>query len=187
MTQTLLKRVGSVVKRVKHMKDTIVVLMLLISVYTDLKTRKILNAVVVPGMLAGLIINFALTGTDGLFFSLKGLGLGFGLLIIPFALGGFGAGDVKLLGAIGSLKGSLFVFKVFLATGIAGGVLAILVLIKQKRLIATIKRICSSLYVLVGSVFKVNTLTSLDKAEYHESLPYGLAIGIGTLMAYLVG
>lgn len=181
-------------KRVKLMEiltaytvDLIVAVVIIISVYTDLKERKILNAVVVPAVVAGLVMNTVVNGTDGLAFSLKGLGAGLGLLFIPFALGGFGAGDVKLMGAIGSLKGAYFVFKVFLATGIAGGILAILVLIKQRRLLSTLKRIGTGFYIFLGSVFKVNTLKSLDKAELHESLPYGLAIGIGTLTAYLVG
>ncbi len=167
--------------------DVIMAAAVLISVYTDLKERKIYNTVVIPAALAGLIIHSVLSGLNGMLFSLKGLAAGLGLLFIPYALGGFGAGDVKLLGAIGALKGAFFAFKVFLATGITGGILAVLVLVKQKRLLSTLKRIGLSFYIFVGSVFKVNTLKSLDKAEFHESLPYGLAIGIGSLIAYLVG
>ena len=170
-----------------HVVDVLAAITVIISVFTDLKERKIYNMVVVPAAVCGLVVNSWFSGTNGLVFSLKGLGAGLALMFIPFALGGFGAGDVKLVGAIGSLKGTLFVFKVFLATGIAGGILAVLLLVKQKRLLSTLKRIWLSFYIFVGSVFKVNTLTSLDKAEFHESLPYGLAIGIGTLFAYLVG
>ena len=170
-----------------YLIDIIVLITVAVSVYTDLKTRKIYNAVVAPAALAGLAINTFYLRLAGLIFSLQGLGLGFGLLFVLFALGGFGAGDVKLVSAIGALKGPLFVFKVFLGTGLAGGVLAILVLLRQKRLLSTIKRVSRSLYIFIGSVFKVNTLKTLDKAEFDESLPYGVAIGIGTVMAYLVG
>lgn len=173
--------------QITYVADAIIAVAVLISVYTDLKNRKILNAVVIPAAVIGLAVNSFAMGLDGLVWSLKGLGLGMALLFVPFALGGFGAGDVKLLGAIGALKGPLFVFKVFLAAGITGGVLAILILVKQRRLWSTFKRIGQSLYVFFGSVFKVNTLKNLDQAEYHESLPYGLAIGVGTLIAYLVG
>ena len=172
---------------ISYLIDIVVAVIVIVSVYTDVKERKILNIVVLPAMLAGLALNTISAGLDGLLFSLKGLGTGIGLLFILFALGGFGAGDVKLIGAIGSLKGTVFVLKAFAATGIAGGILAVLVLIKQKRLFATLKRIGISLYYFVGSVFKVNTLKSLDKAEYDESLPYGVAIGIGTVAAYFVG
>ncbi len=173
--------------QVDNLIDIAVAVVVIVSVYTDLKERKIYNVVVLSGALGGLLLNLMIHGSTGILFSLKGLGAGLGLLFIPFMLGGFGAGDVKLLGAIGALKGTVFVCKVFLATGIAGGVLAVLVLIKQKKLLATIKRIGISFYLMVTSVFKVNTLKNLDKAEFHESLPYGLAIGIGTLAAYLVG
>lgn len=167
--------------------NIIVAVLIAISVYTDLKERKIYNNVVLPAALAGIGLNTLFYGMEGLTFSLKGLGFGMALLFIPFAFGGVGAGDVKLLGAIGSLNGTVFVFKTFLATGIAGGILAVLVLIRQKRFVETVKRIFTSFYIFVVSFFRVNTLKSLDKAEYHESLPYGLAIGIGTLMAYVVG
>ncbi len=162
-------------------------MMVTISIYTDLKERKIYNVIVVPAAAAGVVLNTMVRGTEGLVFSLLGLGAGLGLLFIPFAFGGVGAGDVKLLGAIGSLNGSFFVFKTFLATGLVGGILAVIVLIRQGNLWSTIKRLVMSLYILSASIFKVNTLKSLEKAEYHESLPYGLAIGIGTFMAYLVG
>lgn len=167
--------------------NLVVAAVVVISVYTDLRERKIYNYVVIPGALAGLALHGIADGTAGLLLSLKGLGLGFGLLLIPFAFGGFGAGDVKLLGAIGALKGGVFVFKAFLAAGLAGGVLAIVVLIREKRLLLTLQSLWFSMRVLFGSFFKVNTLKSLDKAEYSESLPYGLAIGMGTLMAYVVG
>ncbi|WP_418791043.1 A24 family peptidase [Phosphitispora sp. TUW77] len=173
--------------QVSNLIDIAVAVVVIISVYTDLKERKIYNVVILSGVLVGLLLNLLNYGGSGVLFSLKGLGAGLGLLFIPFALGGFGAGDVKLLGTIGALKGTLFVCKVFLATGIAGGVLAVFVLVKQKKLLTTLKRIGLSFFLLITSVFKVNTLKNLDKAEFHESLPYGLAIGIGTLAAYLVG
>jgi prepilin peptidase CpaA len=47
------------------------------------------------------------------------------LLVIPFALGGIGAGDVKLLGIIGALKGPDFVFIAFLAAAITGGIMSV--------------------------------------------------------------
>lgn len=171
----------------EYITDIILAAVVIICVYTDLRNRKIYNAVVVPAALAGMAVHLFFSGVDGFVFSVKGLAAGMGLLFIPFVLGGFGAGDVKLLGVVGALKGTVFVFKAFLATGIIGGVLALLVLIKQKRVLSTLKRIGQSFYILVGSVFKVNTLQSLDTAEFHESLPYGLAIGIGTLLAYLMG
>lgn len=169
-----------------YLLDAVTVGVVLISVYTDLKERKIYNKVIATGIVAGLMLHALTSGTAGIIFSLKGLGAGLGLLFVPFVLGGFGAGDVKLMGAVGALKGPYFAFNAFLATGITGGIFAIAVLIKQKRLLSTLKRIALTFLVFIGSRFRINTLKSLDKAEYHESLPYGLAIGIGTFVAYLM-
>jgi prepilin peptidase CpaA len=166
--------------------DGILVLLVLFSIYTDLKERKIFNVAVMPAIIAGLALNAYAEGTAGLLFGLKGAGLGLLLLLIPFIFGGFGAGDVKLMAAVGALKGPGFVFITFLGTGIAGGVLAVLVLVRQGRFIASVKRICANMAVMLGSAGRVNTMKNLDQAEYHESLPYAIAIGIGTMLAYLV-
>lgn len=166
--------------------DGVLALLVLLSLYTDLKERKILNGVVMPAIIAGLALNAYAEGTAGLLFSLQGAGLGLVLLLIPFILGGFGAGDVKLLAAIGALKGPGFIFTAFLGTALAGGVLAVLVLVRQGRLAASAKRIGANMAVMLGSAGRVNTLRNLDQAEYHESLPYAVAIGIGTMLAYLV-
>lgn len=168
-----------------YMIDGVLALLVLFSIYTDLKERKILNAAVVPAAVAGLVLNTYMTGTKGLLFGLQGAGLGLLLLIIPFVMGGFGAGDVKLLAAIGALKGPGFVLATFFGAAIAGGVLAVLVLIKQGRLASSAKRIADNLAVMLGSAGRVNALKNLDQAEYHESLPYAVAIGIGALLAYV--
>ncbi len=55
-------------------------------------------------------------GWDGLAFGLKGLAVGFGLLFIPYLFGAMGAGDVKLLAAIGSFIGAAEVARVLLLT-----------------------------------------------------------------------
>jgi len=52
------------------------------------------------------------------------------LLFAPvFALGGLGAGDLKLLGAIGAWLGPLKALYVVLLTGVAGGVMALVVMV----------------------------------------------------------
>lgn len=168
-----------------YMIDGILVLLIFISIYTDLKERKILNVVTVSAAAAGLALNMYAEGNRGLLFSLQGAGLGLLLLLIPFALGGFGAGDVKLLAAIGALKGPQFVLIAFVGTAIAGGVLAVVMLVKQGRFAASLKRIGVNAVLMVSSAGKINTLKNLEQAEYHESLPYAVAIGIGTLLAYV--
>jgi len=76
--------------------------------------------------LAGLTLFFYHDGWAGLLSSLLGMALGLGLLMLPWLMGGMGAGDVKALGALGAVLGPEQVFHVFLYMGLYGGLLAIL-------------------------------------------------------------
>ena len=67
---------------------------------TDLRFRKIPNKLTVPFCIAGLIFQIAMAGWPGLKDALLGFTVGFGILFILFAVGGGGAGDVKLMGAL---------------------------------------------------------------------------------------
>jgi prepilin peptidase CpaA len=64
-------------------------------------------------------------GASGLLFSFLGLLTGLALLIVPYLMGGMGAGDVKALAALGALLGPAATFQVFLYTALFGGLLAI--------------------------------------------------------------
>src|SRR5207244_13425832 len=74
-------------------------------VIADVRTRRIPNAISGSAMLLGITLNTAFLGTAGLLDSLAGLGITVGVLLWPFAMGGIGGGDVKMMGAIGSLLG----------------------------------------------------------------------------------
>jgi len=114
--------------------DLVLFIALAICLYTDLKEQKISNRVVFPAAAAGMIFHAAQGGLSGLKFSATGLGLGLLLFFLPFALGGLGAGDVKLLGAVGALKGPLFVFHAALGTACAGGLIALGILLWRRQL-----------------------------------------------------
>ena len=68
-----------------------------------------------------------------LFLSFGGLLLGFAVFFVFYAIGGMGAGDVKLMAAIGAFLGPKDVLFAALYTAIAGGVYAILLLVTQKQ------------------------------------------------------
>ncbi|MFZ7943941.1 A24 family peptidase [Neobacillus sp. 19] len=119
---------------------------LLISIITDLQKRKILNIVTIPSILIALIFYATTLGWEGFVFTTRGFAVGLGLLIIPYLLGGIGAGDVKLMAAIGALMGTSFVFYSFIYTALIGGLIAVVVIIKQKGFINSMK----SYYYSVG-------------------------------------
>lgn len=157
-------------------------IIVLVSLYTDLKERKIYNKVVFPGMILGLALNGLEGGTAGIFFSLKGLLVGLGIFFLPFLLGGIGAGDVKLLGAIGAIKGPLFAVWTGLGTGVAGGLIALIIIIRKGQLVASLKRIGFSLFLFCGGG-RENSFQGLDKGELSGAFPYGMAITVGVLAA----
>lgn len=135
---------------------------LLISFVTDIKERKILNIVTFPAILFGLIYHSILNGMSGIAYSGLGFLLGFGLLLVPFLLGGMGAGDVKLMAAIGALTGMNFTLQAFVFIALIGGGISILLIIKQKGLINSVR---SSIYMIpflrsnIGSNIIKKTIT----------------------------
>ena len=87
------------------------------------KIPNILNASLA---IAGLAFFFHADGWPGLINGLSGLVFGVGLLLLPWLMGGMGAGDVKALGALGALLGPGPLIHVFIYMGLIGGVMAIL-------------------------------------------------------------
>lgn len=155
-----------------HLLDFVLLLVLLISLVTDLRRQKIYNAVTFPAIGLGLFWHTGFAGWAGLLFSGEGLLLGFGLLLVPYLLGGMGAGDVKLLAAIGALTGPAFVFSSFLYSSIIGGVIALTIMIRNSGWKQSLLRISHP-----SLKFRPRSAQGV--------FPYGVAIAIGTLAAYL--
>lgn len=166
------------------MENIILVIVLFICLYTDIKSRKILNSVTLPTIIVALTYYLFTSGYEGFLYSGKGFLVGLGLLIIPYLLGGMGAGDVKLMAAIGALMGTGFVFYSFIYTAIFGGVIALFLMIKQRGLMNLLK---SSIFTLV--FFRSNLGSILTKKNHQSSIafPYGIAIVLGTLCTLFWG
>lgn len=174
------------------------VLILILSVVLDLTTNKIPNMLTFPVMLLGLISYTYTGGLLGFWFSFSGLLVGIAIFIIPFILGGMGGGDVKLLGAIGALMGAKFVLIAALYTAIAGGVIALIILLYKGRLLQILKKglvkiakpISNSLALAFKSTWferMALNLSSVADADTQKHAPikfaYGIAIALGTLIA----
>ncbi|MFM9106456.1 MAG: prepilin peptidase [Chloroflexota bacterium] len=101
--------------------------------FTDLRMRRIPNYITVPAMLAGLAVNAFLDWPGGVLVALAGWALGIALYLIPFFLG-YGAGDLKLVAALGAIGGPAFVIWCVAFTLIAGFVSAIVTLVRERQL-----------------------------------------------------
>jgi prepilin peptidase CpaA len=98
-----------------------------IAVVWDVASRRIPNILTFGAALAAFAAHAYFGGWSGLGLSMVGWIVGIAMFFPVFALGGMGAGDVKLLGAIGAWLGPASVIWVGLFSGIAGGALAIVV------------------------------------------------------------
>lgn len=158
----------------------VLVSVLIIAALTDLQQRRIPNLLTFPAMLFGILAHLHASGLAGLWFSTGGLALGIGFLLLFYLSGMMGAGDVKLMGAVGSMIGPQEVFQAFLYTAFAGGIYALIVLAWKGLLINFVKRIFHSLHLSL-----INRRLTLIPEEGHASpiLCYGIAIGVGTVIS----
>jgi len=148
----------------------------------DVRERRIPNRLVLIGIVAGILFNGS-AGRPQLFDSVLGLGLGLGILLLPFAFGWLGAGDVKFFGAVGALLGVKFVPRVFFYSALLGGVLAVISIAFRGMSLRIFRTAWWDLKVLVASRGAVLP-ESVGKQSRVDTVPYGVAIGLGTLVAF---
>lgn len=158
-------------------------IILCICVVTDLKSRKIYNIVIFPSYILALVINTIINGWSGIAFSLLGFLCGFALLLIPYLMGGMGAGDVKLLALIGALKGASFVFITSIYMAIIGGVIGLLILLFRKGVFTMMKSIIIS---LCGIRYGLKIPIWIDKSGLQKTYPYGVAIAGGAILTFVL-
>ncbi|HWO56188.1 MAG TPA: A24 family peptidase [bacterium] len=153
---------------------------------TDLLWRRIPNVVTLPAAGVGLILALMAGGWKGLSFSAGGFVVGFTLMILPYYVGGMGAGDVKLMAALGALLGIAAIIQVFLYTALIGGVLAVVSALWKGTLIRALRNIVdwTTSLVLQGLAGVRGGLKDTQLAQTAGVIPYGVAIALG-LYAYL--
>jgi prepilin peptidase CpaA len=154
-----------------------------ISVTYDLRFRRIPNWVTFPAMVVGVGYHTFTGGLQGLFLSIGGLLVGFGVLVVFYMLGGMGAGDVKLMAAIGALLGPKDVLFAALYTAIIGGMYAVILIVAQGRNRSALGRFA----LMAKGLVSTGHLTYIAKDENEKTTPlcYGIAIAVGTLAVLL--
>ena len=145
----------------------------------DLRTQKIPNIITYPSMLIALTYATIINGTEGLLFSAGGIAIGTALLIIPYLMGGMGAGDAKLMGAIGGFIGAQAVFYAFLIIAAVGGVYALIIVVIYRSNFSGFFR--KQFDTLVSFILIQKYIPDIEQSEKSRpKLCYGLAIALGT-------
>jgi prepilin peptidase CpaA len=149
------------------------------SAFVDLRCRRVPNALSGAIAAAG-VLSAALHATHvTVAASLIGMGVGLLLMLPGHLIGGTGAGDVKLLAALGALLGPMGIAMAFLYTAIAGGLLAAFVAMTRGRLRVTVAQTAALLTTPGASAIEIEA-TSND-----NRFAYAPAIAVGTLLAAL--
>lgn len=158
----------------------------LVAMITDLHSRKIPNKLTGPFFLAGLVWAFSVAGFAGLGDSLAGTFIAGLPFVLLFIVAGGGAGDAKLMGAIGAWVGITGGFVVLLTVAIVGGVFAIVWALLQNKL-SKVGEAVGYMFVNLIARFRgvgkwAGNFEGLASSEI-KPMPYGVSIFVGTVLS----
>jgi prepilin peptidase CpaA len=146
----------------------------------DVRERRIPNRITGPAILAGLTLHMVYGGWGGLGDSaLAGLIAG-GIFLLFFLAGGMGAGDVKLMTAVGCFAGLSPLRMVVISTVVAGAVFALAVGIYNGRLRETLRNVGALLLHHSQQGLKPHPDLNLTNSNTLR-LPFALPIAAGCL------
>jgi prepilin peptidase CpaA len=162
-----------------------VIILLISAVISDTKTYKIKNEIVLPFIILGTLSNSIKFGIEGFASSILGIAIPFICLLILFALRMLGAGDIKLLSALGAILGYPFIIYIMAYSFISGGVIAMIIIILRKNALERIKYIVDYLRqcMLLQNILPYSDFTNKsDKGKFR----FSYAILVGALISLLV-
>jgi prepilin peptidase CpaA len=149
----------------------------------DAATGRIPNAITYTGILVGIALHSVFVGWRGLGSAVLGMLVGGGIFLAFYVVRAMGAGDVKLMAAVGSLAGASKILEIALAGAIGGGFLAVGYMIYHRKVGVTLRNVIDLLQ-----------FHRMHGAESHPEInlsnpaalrmPYGIAIAAGVLYSF---
>jgi prepilin peptidase CpaA len=158
-------------------------IVLAVATFTDLRSRRIPNWLVLPFLVIGFVVSTYLHGWHGLEQSLAGFGLGAFLFGILFVMGGMGMGDVKLCAAIGAWVGPSQLLVALVITAMVGGVMAVCWAAAGGFLGSLFTGSADILFGLRKRGLQPHPELVLENPKARK-MPYAPAIAIGTLVSF---
>ena len=150
--------------------------------WIDGRELRVPNWQTLPMILAGLIFNTYYSGWAGLQFGLWGAAVGLACLLPLYAVGGMGAGDVKLMAGIGAWLGGSVTWNAFLVSTVVGGVMAVCMVAYR----GTWWKHYGNFMMILHEFRTIKNPAELSRIAAERKpnmflLPYGIPICIGTL------
>lgn len=155
----------------------------LLAGWIDFRTRRVPNWLTVSAALVGLLINTLHAGKQGLYFSLQGFFLALFCLLPMVLLRAMGAGDWKLMAAIGAILGPRMMLVVLVAAIFISGFMALVMVIRAGK----IKETFMNMFILVQGFLSFGLRSmpdiNIDNPELMK-LPFGVAVGLATVLCF---
>ncbi len=169
-----------------HWNLWIVSATLLVAAVIDGYKLKVPNWITFPMILSGIVVNTVLGGWGGLGASLLGVVVGMAPLMALYAIGGMGAGDVKLFGGVGAWMLPQMTFIAFLGGAVIGGVIGFVMMIVSGRMQHHLNQmsLIATEIVTIGDPRVLSAIAAKRKPSM-LLLPYGIPLMLGTI-AYFV-
>lgn len=137
----------------------------------DVQSRRIPNWLTLSALIAGVLLNGWLAGGSGVTVALAGAVVG-GALLLPFyAMRAMGAGDVKLLAAVGALLGPQQLISVAVYGALVGGAMSLLILLARGRLLVAMSEVL---------------VQHRPPTPSGATAPYGVAIASGVYLSLIL-
>jgi len=151
----------------------------------DFRTHKIPNWLTVPAVLSAILLRILLGGWAGAKASLEGVGLALVLLLPLVLLRALGAGDWKLMGAVGAFLGPVMLLFILFGSIMASGLMAAVEMARTKRVEETFRNMIVLVRGFMSFGLRKNPQISLDNPRLLK-LPFGVAVAASTAACFCV-
>lgn len=152
--------------------------------WIDCRTSHIPNWLTVSGLLTGIVVHGIFGAWHGVVNALEGAGLGLAILFPLVVLRALGAGDWKLMGAVGALVGPQMLWFVLAASVLVAGLMAFFLMVRAGRVRQTFHNIGLIIMGFFTFGFRAHPEISLDNPTLLK-LPFGVAAAIGTVICFV--
>lgn len=152
--------------------------------WIDYRTRRIPNWLTVNGALMGIAMQWFAVGPHGVSMSLQGMSLALLCLLPMVLLRAMGAGDWKLMGALGAILGPVMMLFVLAGAVFVSGIMAVVIIIQAKR----VKETFINMFVLVQGFLSFGLRNFPDITLDNPGLlklPFGVAAAVATVLCFL--